>query len=100
MTLQMESLIAQLVILALLAAIVVSLALYRMLVARKQDFHIHINASEAPVVGEQAAIDQKLGWIDKWGKTLTIVTVVYFFALLAMVCYQQWIKSASLVSLN
>lgn len=90
MFLQLDKMILELAVLAALIAVVVGLALYRFFASKDQDFHIHINANEAVTVGKQNAVADKLNWIDRWGKSLTVLTLIYFFALLALILYRQW----------
>jgi hypothetical protein len=97
---QLEFLIAPLVILALMAAIVLGLALYRKVVARQQDLHIHVSANEAGSVERQSELAYRLGWIDKWGKTFTVITILYFFVLLGIVLYREWLRSSATISIN
>jgi hypothetical protein len=56
-------------------AMIVVLFGYRQTVARKEDPGMHVLHAGAPA--QQVAFAQKLGQIDKWGKLLTIVAVVF-----------------------
>lgn len=94
------SLIIPLVLLAALISVTVALAFYRYFVAKEQDFHIHVAAGETPDVGKQTSIATKLNWIDRWGKTFTVLTLIYFLILLLIVLYEQWKVSATGVLVN
>ena len=48
-----------------------------------------VAAGEAQYVGKQNLIATKLNWIDRWGKTFTVVTLIYFLILLLLVLYEQ-----------
>jgi heme/copper-type cytochrome/quinol oxidase subunit 2 len=70
-----------------LALIVASLIVYRKAVANREDDSMHL---EGNVAGEQMVLAHKLEVIDRWGKLLTIVVVVYGIALTAVYLYQTW----------
>ena len=55
---------------AILATAVLALALYRRVVANKEDDYVHVSVD---VAAQQTAVAKKLEVIDKWGKILTIV---------------------------
>ena len=94
------SMVVELTILAALIATVVALALYRFFVGKEQDFHIHMNPGEAPAIGRQSSLAARLNWIDRWGKSLTVVTLVYFLALLLLLLYKAWQQSQNVVMTN
>ncbi len=71
---------------ALLAA-VLSLAAYRALVARKEDDLLHVHDAEANLIPVQVEVDHRLSVIERWGKTMTAVMVVYGAALLLYFLY-------------
>ena len=96
----LQSLLIPLVILAAFMSVTIALALYRYFVAREQDFHLHVNAGETPDVSKQSSIATRLNWIDRWGKTFTVVTLIYFLILLLIVLYQQWQFSSTGVLVN
>lgn len=81
----------------LLATGVVILAFYRKAVARKDDEMLHVSDAEAPVVVQQTVIAKKLDVIDKWGKVLTVVAVVYGLVVLAYYLYLGWVGGISAV---
>jgi len=70
-----------------LAIVVVCLIIYRRSVSIQEDDSIHL---EGNVPAEQATIAHKLEAIDRWGKTLTVVAVVYGVVLAAIYMYQIW----------
>lgn len=71
----------------LLAIIVVVLIIYRKSISSREDDSIHLEGS---MPSEQVALDHKLGLVDRWGKTLTVITVVYGLALAGVYMYQVW----------
>jgi hypothetical protein len=52
-----------------------ALALYRKFVSMKEDDYLHLSAGEEHLIPQQVATFNKLGTIDRWGVTMTIVTV-------------------------
>jgi hypothetical protein len=70
-----------------LATVVLALAVYRKIVARKEDDFLHVDASQ---IAKQEAVARKLEAIDKWGKLLTIVVGIFALILLGMFLYNGW----------
>lgn len=63
----------------MLGIVVVALAVYKMKLGRQEDDNIHIaNVEAAAVVGRVA---HRLELVERWGKTLTVVLVLYGIAL-------------------
>jgi hypothetical protein len=79
----------------LLALVVLALFLWRRSVASKEDDQIHI--SDSVSIAQQSAVAAKLDQIDKWGKTLTVVTVLLGVLLAAAYIYQGWINASKIV---
>ena len=79
---------------AVLTAIVVILALYRWMVASKEDDSLHVSESETAVVGQQVVVAKKLASVDLWGKTLTVIAALYALALLGAYLYKGWTDSS------
>lgn len=74
---------------ALLAVVVLTLIAYRKVVSLQEEETLHLgNLAEAD---HQAVIARKLDWIDKWGKLLTVVAVVYGVLLAAAYTYHVWL---------
>ena len=74
---------------ALLVIVVLTLIAYRKVVSLQEEETLHLgNPAEA---NHQAFIAQKLEWIDKWGKLLTVVAVVYGVLLAAAYTYHVWL---------
>ena len=76
----------------LLAAVVLGLIAYRKTVSNKEDETLHLGSGTEGVPVQQAAIAHKLDVIDKWGKLLTVIAVVYGILLLAVYTYQTWLS--------
>jgi hypothetical protein len=73
-----------------LAAIVVGLAIYRKVIASREDDTLHIDDYEAVLVPQQVAIARRLENVDRWGKRLTVVAFVYGLAVAAAYLYSIW----------
>ena len=70
-----------------LAIAVLFLVLYRRSVSSHEDDSIHL---EGTVPVEQVSLAHRLAMIDRWGKSLTVVAVLYGLALAALYMYQVW----------
>lgn len=70
-----------------LAVVVVVLIIYRKSITSREDDSIHL---EGGMPAEQLALGHRLGVIDRWGKSLTVLTVVYGLALAGFYMYQIW----------
>ncbi len=79
---------------AVLALIVLGMAIYRKILSSKEDDTMHLADAEVSLVSEQKVLAQKLEVIDKWGKLLTIVVVVYGLLLAGMILYQGWVEAS------
>jgi len=75
----------------LLAVVVVALILYRRWIAKDEEDSIHVLDSDAGQVAQQTVVAEKLDVIDRWGKTLTVVVLVYGLAISSVFLYQAWI---------
>jgi len=79
---------------AVLAALVLTLAIYRSILASKDDETVHISDLEAPLIAQQTAIAARLTMIDRVGKSLTVVVLLYGLALAGIWVYQVWEQSS------
>ncbi|MBK7927061.1 MAG: hypothetical protein IPJ98_06035 [Bryobacterales bacterium] len=77
-----------------LALVVLALAIYRMSIGSREDDRIHLNAAESNVPTMQAAFAQKLESLDKLGKSLTIVAVLYGAGLLVWAIRDAWVSGS------
>ena len=77
----------------ILATIVIGVLMYRRWISRDEDDSLHVMESETGVVRRQAAMAQKLESIDRWGKVLTVVAVVYGLLLGVVYLYKAYIAS-------
>jgi len=72
---------------AVLALVVLFLIIYRRTVTSREDDSIHL---EGGIASDQVTLAHRLELIDRWGKTLTVVAVVFGLALAALYLYQVW----------
>ena len=73
---------------AILGVATLALALYRKFVSMREDDYLHLSAGEERLIPQQVATFRKIGSIDRWGVTLTIVTAALGLALAALYLYQ------------
>ena len=76
-----------------LAAVVIALLVWRQVVARNEDDTIHVSGGGA---AQQTVVATQLEKIDKWGKLLTIIAVVYGLIIAAIYGYQFWVSSGNI----
>jgi drug/metabolite transporter (DMT)-like permease len=81
---------------ALLILSVIALIAWRKTVARTEDDTLHVLEARQPAIWQQAGVAHKLDLIDKWGKILTVVAVVYLIVFGTLLMYQQWLRASAL----
>ena len=64
------------------------LALYRKVLAMREDPYVHLDEGEQRMIPQQVATFHKIGTVDRLGVTLTIITAVFGLALAAAYLYQ------------
>jgi hypothetical protein len=75
---------------SVLTLVVISLAIARKIAARNDDEYVHLAEGEVAAIPQQVAVAAKLEKIDHWGKTLTVVDVLFGLALVAVLCFNAW----------
>lgn len=80
-----------------LAVAVLALALFRNLYGLHEDDNLHLSRGSETMVSEQVAFYGILGKIDRWGKTLTVITVLAGLALASVYLYQTIIAHNQLL---
>ncbi len=68
---------------------VIAMIIWRQSVARKEDDSLHVLHG---AISEQTTVATKLEKIDKWGKTLTAITIAVGLLIFAAWVYQTWIQ--------
>ncbi len=82
------------VIWALLFVAVIVLFFYRRSIAAHEDDTLHVLDSDQQQVAEQLKIAQRLEVVEKWGKFLTVVMIVYGLVLLGVYGYLKFVESS------
>jgi hypothetical protein len=75
---------------SILAMVTLGLALYRKLISAGEEDLIHLGPGEERRIPEQVALAGRLKTIDRWGKMLTVVTVLIGLAMAAVYLYQAF----------
>ncbi len=75
---------------AVLATVVVILAIYRRRLDLKVDDTLHVLDSGASHIPAQEQVAKKLVIIDRWGKILTVVAVLYMLGIAAAYVYSSF----------
>lgn len=79
----------------LLLLSVAGMIVWRQSIARREDDSLHVTHG-AGAVTQQTEVANRLDAIDKWGKMLTVVTVIYCLIVGAAFVYQQWMRASNL----
>lgn len=79
---------------AVLAAVIVILLIYRSRLSRQEDETLHVLDSDFTKVSQQMTVAQKLSVVERWGKILTIIAVLYGLALLGLFLWDAWERSS------
>jgi len=83
---------------SVMAAAVLALIVWRKMVASQEDDNIHVlDGGGEAISRHQVAVAQKLELIDKWGKTLTVITLVFGVILASFFVYHGWVDGAKIV---
>jgi hypothetical protein len=73
-----------------MAIAVIVMICWRKVVGRQDDETLHV--MDVGAATHQVDISHKIDVIDKWGKILTVITVVYGVVLGALYLYQSWVS--------
>jgi urease accessory protein UreF len=79
-----------------LAAFVLSLAMYRKLVARSEDDLVHLGEADERLVNQQKTVASRLETIDRWERVLTTFTIAFGLVIGAIYLYRGWMDSSQL----
>ncbi|MEQ1948841.1 MAG: hypothetical protein ABL995_16745 [Bryobacteraceae bacterium] len=75
---------------AVLGLATLGLALYRIFVTHDEQDVVHLGAGEERAIPQQVALAKRLTAVDKWGKTLTVITVLLGLMLACGYLYNGW----------
>lgn len=89
----MTDFLPHVIVLVVLAVVVGGLAIYRRGVAEKEDDTVHLTGS-GEEIQKQMAIAAQLSKIDKWGKLLTVILVVYGLVIAGLYIMRLWEESS------
>jgi len=89
--------ILYLAILGLLFLAVVVLLIIRSRLAGSEETIIHVQEAEAGIVARQAVLAEKLMVVDRWGKAVTVVALLYALFLAGLYIYQVWTSSSTTI---
>jgi hypothetical protein len=78
---------ASMIVLIAMTSVVAVIAVYRWIVAHKEDDFLHLDARAGEVIENQRAVTRSLSQVDRIGIGLTIATGVYGLALVAIFLY-------------
>lgn len=85
------NLIPYIAIWAVIGLAVLGLALYRkILTFHGDDEFVHLTEGEQSLIPQQVALGNKLAFIDRWGKALTIFVAAFGLLIVAVGLYQAW----------
>ena len=87
------SILPLLVIWTALALVVLALFIWRQTVSNHEDDSLHLTHG---VLAQQTSFAQKLDAIDKWGKILTVIAVVFGLLIAAAFMYGQFLGRSPL----
>jgi hypothetical protein len=73
-----------------LSTVVIGLIAYRKWISRDEDDSLHVMDGEGGMALQQEVLGRKLEAVDRWGKTLTVIALVYGLFVGAVFLYQNW----------
>jgi hypothetical protein len=77
----------------ILTTVVIGSIVYRKWVAKNEDDTLHVLDSDIAMVPRQAALAEELESIDRWGKALTVIALMYRLAVGCGHLYQACIAA-------
>ena len=76
------------VVWVVLGVVTLALALYRKVLSMREDPYVHVAEGEQRMIPQQVATYRRIGAVDRWGITLTILTAVLGLGLAGLYLYQ------------
>ncbi len=78
---------------AVLVVVVLSLVVARRLAAHREDDSLHLRDSEVGLVQRQASLAAFINHVDRAGKLVTVILLLYTAALIGRAFYLAWLDS-------
>ena len=72
-----------------------ALVLHRKKIAAGEDDTLHVMDGDAGMVPRQQKIAHELELIDRWGKSLTVIAIVFGLIVGGLFVYQGWLNASS-----
>ena len=82
------------VFLSTLGVIVIALAIYRKLISANEDDMLHLGESDLGISQQQLSLARQLDSIDRWGKLLTAISLVYGIVIACVYLHTAWHETA------
>ena len=82
---------------AVLACVVIGLLIYRRTLSGQEDDTLHVSDPTGSISSHQVMLARKLEVIDRWGKILTVIALLYGVALLGAYLYVGWVRSTQFI---
>lgn len=80
---------------AIMAIAVLALIVIRKRISAGEDDTLHVMEGDARMIPQQQEIAHKLAVVDRWGKSLTIVTLVFGLIVGALWVYQGFVSASN-----
>lgn len=78
-----------------LLVVLTTLIVWRKSVAGKEDDTLHVLDGDAALPAQQVAVASKLEQLDKWGKIVTVIVVVYGLLIGLAYAYELFVQQSS-----
>jgi hypothetical protein len=82
-------------IFVVLGLVTLGLALYRRLITADEEDVVRLGPGEEREIPKQQALAQRLNVIDRWGKTLTVLTLIIGIGIGCAYLYKAWLDPSS-----
>jgi beta-lactamase regulating signal transducer with metallopeptidase domain len=79
-----------------LAIVVLVMAAYRYVVARRDDKSLHVAEEDPRLIREQLKAERKIEVVDRWGQGLTVIVIMYGLVIAGVHLYQAWQEGAKI----
>ena len=80
---------------AVMALVVLALIVVRKRISSGEDDTLHVMEGDARMIPHQVEMARKLEVVDRWGKILTVVTLIFGLIVGALWVYQGWVNASN-----